>query len=152
MQAEAIAAAAAGRLGWALRALEDPSMLSERSEMLDEAVRLAHAGRFERFAWAKQPEGGRAVESNERYLRELRVWEDWWRDVLLASSGTLEGAMNIDRAAVLAEEGKLYEKADIVRFLRALMETREYLQANVDAQLALENLTLDLPAPAGRAR
>lgn len=152
IQAEAIAGAAAGRLGWAIRAIEDPSMLSERSEMLDQAFRLAHAGRFDRFAWAKQPEGGRAVESKERYQRELRVWEDWWRNVLLASSGTLEGAINIDRAAVLADEGKLYEKADIVRFLRKLMETREYLYSNVDAQLALENLTLDLPAPAGRAR
>jgi hypothetical protein len=34
-----------------------------------------------------------------------------------------------------------------VRFLRALVQTREYLQQNVDPQLALENLTLDVPRP-----
>ena len=151
VQAEAIAGAAAGRLGWALRALEDPSMMTERSEMLDQALRLAHSGRFDRFAWAKQAEA-RGADARERYQRELQVWEDWWRDVLLASSGTLEGAINSDRAASLAEEGRLYAKADVVRFLRRLMETREYLYANVDAQLALENLTLDLPSPAGRSR
>jgi hypothetical protein len=33
--------------------------------------------------------------------------------------------------------------------LRALLDTREYLYANVDPQLALENLMLDLPQPAG---
>jgi DNA polymerase-3 subunit delta' len=150
-QADAIAGAAAGRLGWALRALEDPSMLAERSEMLDQAVRLAHSDRFERFAWARQAET-RGVDARERYQRELRVWEDWWHDVLLACSGTLEGIINSDRAAVLSDEGKLYAKADIVRFLRRLIDTREYLYANVDAQLALENLTLDLPSAPGRSR
>jgi hypothetical protein len=114
--------------------------------MLDEAVRLAHAGRVERFAWARSSEG-RGSDARERYQRELRVWEDWWRDVLLASSGGLTGAINSNRAAALADEGRLYRPADIVRFLRSLLDTREYLYANVDAQLALENLTLDLPAP-----
>ncbi|HLF79980.1 MAG TPA: DNA polymerase III subunit delta' [Dehalococcoidia bacterium] len=149
VQAEAIAGAAAGRLGWALRALEDPALLDERSVMLDQALRIAHASRFERFAWAKEAEA-RGPDAKERYQRELRVWEDWWRDVLLASSGTLKGAINGDRAAVLAEEGRLYAKADVVRFLRSLIQTREYLYANVDAQLALENLTMDLPPSSGQ--
>jgi hypothetical protein len=38
-----------------------------------------------------------------------------------------------------------------VTFLRSLAQTREHLYANVDPQLALENLTLDLPSPARRA-
>jgi DNA polymerase-3 subunit delta' len=143
-QAEAIAAAAGGRMGWALRALDDPSLLEERNAMLDEALRLAHAGRAERFAWARSAEN-RAPEVRERYQRELGVWESWWRDVLLAGSGTTEGIANRDRAHVLAEEGKLYAASDIVVLLRSLLNTREWLYANVDAQLALENLTLDLP-------
>jgi DNA polymerase-3 subunit delta' len=142
--AVAITAAARGRIGWALRALEDPSLLDERGEMLDDAVRLAHAGRFERFAWAREA-GDRASGGRERYLRELTVWEGWWRDVLLFGSGAGEGAENSDRESQLREEGKLYAASDIVAFLRTLGQTREYLYANVDAQLALENLILDLP-------
>ena len=145
--AEAIAAAAMGRLGWALRALEDPSLLEERSQMLDEAVRLAHAGRGERFGWAKDA-AGRDAAVRERYLREIGVWEGWWRDVLLYNAGGHEGATNPDRDATLMEEGRLYPASEIVTFLRSLAQTREHLYANVDPQLALENLTLDLPSPA----
>ena len=149
-QAEAIAAAAAGRVGWALRALEDASLLAGRRQMLDEAVRLAHAGRVERFAWAREA-ASRAGEVRERYLRELAVWEEWWRDVLLAGAAEppaleAESGGGLDEP-VLSEEGKLYAAADVVAFLRALVKTREYLQENVDPQLALENLTLDLPTP-----
>lgn len=143
-QAIAITAAARGRLGWAQRALQDPALLEERNAMLDEAVRLAHASRVERFAWAREAEG-RTPGLRERYLRELWVWEGWWRDVLLCGSGADEGVENSDREPQLREEGKLYGASEIVTFLRALAQTREYLQQNVDPQLALENLMLDLP-------
>jgi DNA polymerase-3 subunit delta' len=144
---ESIAAAANGRIGWALRALADPALLAERSSMVEDAVRLAHAGRIERFAWARGAEN-RGNEVKERYLRELSVWEGWWRSVLQAGAGPVEAVDD----PLLAAEGKLYTSAEIVRFLKALLKTREYLQANVDPQLALENLMLDLPIAGGSAR
>ena len=145
--AASIAAAAAGKLGWALRTLEDSGLLEARSRMLDEAVRLAHAGRAERFAWAREAES-RAPGVRERYLGELSAWESWWRDVLLYSAGGRDGAANQDRRAQLTEEGKLYSASEIAAFLQSISQTKEYLQANVDQQLALENLMLDLPSPA----
>jgi len=150
-QAEAIASAAAGRIGWAIQVLADPEQLAERESMIDDALRLAHAGRAERFAWAKGAES-RAQDVRERYQRELAVWETWWRDVLQAGSGSMDGLINRDRATVLAEEGRLYSADEIVNFLRKLLETREYLLVNVDPQLALENLTLDLPTAGGQPR
>jgi hypothetical protein len=39
----------------------------------------------------------------------------------------------------------MYRPAEIVTFLQSLLKTREMMQANVDPQLALENLTMDLP-------
>jgi DNA polymerase-3 subunit delta' len=151
MRAEAIAAAAGGRVGWALRALEETELLAERESMLDEAVRLAHAGRVEQFGWAKGAES-RSADVRDRYLKELAVWESWWRDVLLVAAGSREGIANRDRDTILTDEGRLYGAAAIVKFLRVLLVTREYLQANVDPQLALENLTLDLPRAPLQAR
>jgi DNA polymerase-3 subunit delta' len=145
--ADAITAAASGRPGWALKALEDPSMLDERGRVLDDAVRVAHSGRVARFAWAKDAQGRGQDDARERYLRELGIWETWWRDVLLFAAGSNEGAINADRADKLAEEGKMYRPVEIAAFLRTLIATRDMLQANVDPQLALENLTLDLPRP-----
>ena len=150
--AEAITSAAGGRIGWALKALADPSMLDERSRMLDDAVRLAHAGRVARFAWAKDAQGRGSDDARERYMRELAVWETWWRDVLLYSAGANDGALNQDRAAVLSQEGRMFRPAEIVVFLQSLLNTREMMQANVDPQLALENLTMDLPRPLTGAR
>ena len=135
-----------GRLGWAIQAIAEPSMLEERSNVLETARRIAHAGRFERFAWAKDAES-RGIDARERYLRDLDLWESWWRDVLLVASGGTEGIVNRDRHTELLEEGKLYIPAEVAVFLKSLLQTREHLQVNVDAQLALENLMLDLPRP-----
>jgi hypothetical protein len=68
--------------------------------------------------------------------------------VLLYSAGGSEGVGNEDRRSLLAEEGKLYSASEVAAFLQSISLTREYLQANVDQQLALENLMLDLPSPA----
>jgi len=63
------------------------------------------------------------------------------------SAGSGAGIINVDRSESLRKESGLYAPAEVVRFLRVLQKTREYLQANVDAQLALEVLALDLPNP-----
>lgn len=146
------AALANGRLGWALQAANTPTLLEERDRILDGIVRLAHGSRFDRFEWAKDAEG-RGSDTRQRYLRELDVWESWWRDVLVITCGGAEGVVNRDRLNQLREEGTLYTPAEVAAFLKSLLQTRELLQVNVDAQLALENLMLDLPRPraAGRA-
>jgi DNA polymerase-3 subunit delta' len=149
-KARAIAALANGRLGWALRALEDDAVLGERDAFLDSAREVARASRPARFAWAKEADE-RGPSVRERYLRELEVWEQWWRDVLSIASGSGAGIINVDRLEALREEGRLYQPAEIVRLLRSLQKTREHLQANVDAQLALEVLALDVPSPASTA-
>jgi DNA polymerase III subunit delta' len=144
--AETIAALAAGRPGWAFQALADETLLSERRQSLDAAVRIAHGGRSERFAWARGAED-RSQATRERYQRELEFWAGWWRDILSTGAGTTEGLANIDRRSELEQESKLYSPLEIVAFLHGLEKTREYLKENVDPQLALENLVLDLPRP-----
>ncbi len=145
-RAATLAALANGRFGWALRACADESLLEEREVMLDTAVRVAHSARAERFAWARRADD-RSSEVRQTYLRELDVWESWWRDILAVAAGAAESVVNADRSSVLNEESKLYSAGAVVTFLRALDETRGYLKENVDPQLALENLTLDLPQP-----
>ncbi len=148
--AAAIATTANGRIGWAFRVLEDATLLSERDEMLDTAVRVTHGSRSERFLWARGADE-RGSSSRERYQRELHVWETWWRDVLSVSSGAREGLTNTERRFALEQESKLYSPADVITFLRRLLEVREILKGNVDPQLALEVLTLDLPRPRAAA-
>jgi DNA polymerase-3 subunit delta' len=135
-----------GRLGWAVTAWEDETVLPARESMLGDVYRLSAAGRDERFAWA--------AEMSRRFYRDrnnvfalLELWREWWRDVLLTASGQAEIVTNaglLDRLALMA--GK-YTVGDIVSFLRALGRTAEYLADNVNPQLALEVLMLQMPAP-----
>jgi DNA polymerase-3 subunit delta' len=146
-QAAAIASLANGRVGWAIRASGDTGLLQERDAFLRSAVEVANSRRSARLNWARAAGDERGPAVRERFLREIEVWEGWWRDVLALGSGAGAGIINIDKAESLAEEAKKYAPADIVRFLRALQQTREYLQVNVDAQLALEVLAMDVPQP-----
>ena len=55
----------------------------------------------------------------ERYLRELTLWESWWRDVLLYGAGGGTKALTTPTASrICCEEGKLYPASEIVTFLR----------------------------------
>lgn len=146
LDAAAAASVANGRLGWALQAIARPAMLDDRSHILDTAKRLAHANRFERFNWAKDDDL-KGPELKERYLRELELWEGWWRDILTVAAGGKDGIINRDREPDLLQEGTLFAPAEVAVFLRCILKTREHLQGNVDAQLALENLMLDMPRP-----
>jgi DNA polymerase III subunit delta' len=146
--ADRIAALANGRVGWALRALEDEEMLTRRERYLEEAVKLAHASRPERFAWASRA-ADRDLRIRQDYADELDVWQTWWRDVLVLVTGSSGGLLNVDKQPLLDEESKLYSALEIVAFLKSLTMVRSYLEQNVDPQLALENLMLDLPQPRG---
>ena len=135
-----------GRLGWAVTAWEDETFLPAREAVLEDAYRLTAAGRDERFAYAGQL-ALRFSRDRENVLGVLELWEEWWRDVLLVAAGRSETAANADRLDRLGLMAGKYIVEDIVSFLATLRRTRAYLMDNVNAQLALEVLLLQLPAP-----
>jgi DNA polymerase III gamma/tau subunit len=78
-------------------------------------------------------------------MRELQDWAAWWRDVLLMQGGAAEGVVNVDRLGELDEDAARYSRADIVRFLQALLDTRQNLARNVQSRIALDALLLGAP-------
>jgi DNA polymerase-3 subunit delta' len=148
-KAKALARLSGGRLGWAVTALEDEGLLASRDSLLDEAERLAGASLLERFAFAGR-HGSLFSRERDTVLAVLDLWEEWWRDLLLATAGRPDLALNQERLDKLSEEGGEYQVRAVVRFLKALARTRRQLQENVNPLLALEALMLELPAPALR--
>ena len=153
-EARLLARLSGGRLGWALAALDDESILEARTEALAEIWRLAAAGRDERFAYAGR-QAALFPRDRQAVLATLDLWRGWWRDVLLVRAGLSEGreeapspVTNVDALDKLALEGTKYDMGDLVRFLEAIGEARRYLLENVNPYLALEVLMLELPAPA----
>jgi DNA polymerase-3 subunit delta' len=141
-QAELLAQLAAGRLGWAVRALTDQELLARRERYLQELVELLGSGRAERLAYAHQ------LSREGVMLREvLTLWLTIWRDLLLLQSGAAQTKiMNLDwrdRLQALARRSNLTQASEMVACLRTALIN---LERNVNPRLNLEVLLLKLPS------
>jgi DNA polymerase-3 subunit delta' len=144
-EARLLARLSGGRVGWALNACQDRTVMDRRNTALDEMGRLLAAGRVERLAFAA--EASRDVAACRDLLEQ---WAGWWRDLLLVSAGLDAGraATNIDREKELGPWARVVDVTEARRILAALITTVEQLDANVNPRLALEGLLLKLPLAA----
>jgi DNA polymerase-3 subunit delta' len=142
-QAALLARLSSGALGWAIRAHADPELWQMRSRVLDELQALPAEGVLGRLAYAealaRQKDGLETV---------LGMWAVWWRDVLLIQHGLPDAIVNLDRRAQLAQQATLHSPEAVERVLQDVSLTFRRLKANVNTRLALDVLTLRLPAPA----
>lgn len=140
-QAELLGRLSRGCLGRALLALRDGKLLEEREEQIKEFLKVEEAGLFERFALsARVAELGR-----EKIAELLRLWADWWRDLLLVKSGCEEFITNLDFRELLLQRARLYTLPEIGQVLNSIRRTQQELEQNANPRLALEVLMLDLP-------
>lgn len=140
-QAELLASLSGGRLGWAVQALEDESLLPRRDEHLDTMVSLMSEGRVERLAYAAD------LGRNANLAREvLALWLGWWRDVLLLVAGSRVAVANIDRSETLQKQAGQVTIRQAQRMVAQLRATIKNLDQNVNLRLALEVLVLSLPS------
>lgn len=142
-QADLLARLSGGRLGWAVRALEDESLLARRNEHLDNLASMMSKGRVERLAYAAD------LSRDPALVKEvLALWLAWWRDVLLLASGSHVTIANSDRKGMLHEQADQVTIRQAQRMVAQLRSTVKNLEQNVNARLALEVLLLSLPAAA----
>jgi DNA polymerase-3 subunit delta' len=140
-EAALIAALAAGRMGWAVQAVEDEDMLANRKAQLESLARLPLLSRTRRFDVAQQ------LSADSDKLRGiLELWLLWWRDMVLAAHNSLDLIVNVDMANLLEKQATKIGQAEAQRMVRAILGTIEALDQNVNARTALEVLMLDLPS------
>ncbi len=139
-EAELIASLAAGRMGWAVKAVEDEEMLSERQKQLTFLSKLPTVGKIQRFDLAKDLSG-----DEEKVDAMLELWLLWWRDLVLAANGCLDLTVNVDMRDVLKKQAAKIGIAESERMVRSILQTRESIAQNVNVRVALEVLMLDLP-------
>ena len=139
-EADLIAALAAGRMGWAVQAVEDDEMLTERKEQLDLLTKALTASKVQRFEIVQ-----RLGTDTEKIRALLELWLLWWRDIVLAANDCLDLAVNVDRRDLLKAQATKIASSEAQRMIRALLQTQETLDQNVNARLALEVLMLDMP-------
>ena len=130
-----------GRIGWAIRASQDASLLQRREHTLRDLGALPRRGRLDRLEYARRMAGKR-----DSIQDTLELWLSWWRDLLLITGGSPDTIGNVDVAASLEQEARRYDLRSVVQFIKAIHRTQRTLEMNADPRLALEVLMLSLPA------
>ena len=140
-EATLIAALAAGRMGWAVQAVEDDELLVERKAQLEALAKLPMVSKVQRFEIAQR------ISSDSAKARAvLELWLFWWRDMVLAANKCLDLTVNVDMRNILKQQASKVGTVEAERMVRAILSTMEALDQNVNARTALEVLMLDLPA------
>ena len=146
-EAQRLARLSLGCPGWALAALEDPSILEARTEEVKRIDRLARGNLEERFDYAAELANG-FFRDRDGARDRLHLWLRWWRDLLLAKEGAGEYAMDEEGLENQQELAAGLTTEQVATFIQAIGQAMDALEANANPRLALEVLMLRLPAPA----
>ncbi len=145
--AQLLARLSGGRLGWAVRAGADASILKARTAALDALNALGREGRAERLSRA-----GELAKKTEELPQVLEFWLTWWRDVVLLQSETVpagggDGARvtNVDRKELLRGQADHLSIEEVQAALKATRAAVRQLEQNANARLVMEVLALSLP-------
>ena len=134
--ARLLARISGGKAGWAIQAAENPSILAQRQERLDDLLSLLEQGSAARIQAAERL--GKRKDLSE----VLGVWQTWWRDVVLHSASCADLAVNLDYRDSLARVADQCDRREAGQALRAIETTMKRLEQNVNPRLALEAMLL----------
>jgi DNA polymerase-3 subunit delta' len=143
-KAHLLAHLADGRIGWAVQAAEDETILQARDAhlaQLQTALDGSHVARFQLAdKLARKPEALPDI---------LKTWLSWWRDVTLLSQENGQplntAVTNIDHLAQLQTRAHAWDKKETFTSLKQTSQALWQLERNANARLVLENLLLAYP-------
>jgi len=139
-QAELLAQLAAGRLGWAVRALADENFVERRAQRFDDLLDLLRMHRAERLAFAQE------MSRDVAALKEtLTLWLSIWRDLLLLQSDSQTKIVNLDWQDALQNIAHRSDVSPIKEMIIRLITALVNLERNVNPRLNLEVVLLKLP-------
>ncbi len=136
-----LARLAAGRVGWAVEALQDGDLLRRREAQLERLSEVLAADTVGRLRLARD-----LSADAEGLPALLDLWSGWWRDVLLWRAGCGDLATSVDRESALEHAAQARSLGELLAGLQALGEARRRLDCNANPRLALEVLFMTLGA------
>jgi DNA polymerase III subunit delta' len=139
-QADVLAHLSGGRLGWAVNAATDHTIMEARAKYLDDLQGLLKGDRVQRFAYAED-----LTKKSDHAREAIDLWRTWWRDVLLTASGSAAELINIDRVAQIQALAKHIDVNQAKSAADACGRALWQMDRNVTARLVVEVLLLDLP-------
>lgn len=144
-KAHLLAHLADGRLGWAVQAAQNSTILQTRATHLETLAEVLAGSRVQRFQLADK-----LANKAETLPDVLQTWLSWWRDVNLliqmkATGGT--AVTNIDQMAQLQQTIHAATPDSALTSLKQTGLALWQLEHNGNGRLVLENLFLQYPHP-----
>lgn len=134
-----------GRLGWAVDAAQDASILATRSEQLNWLHEAVQGRLVDRFSLAEK------LSRKQDTLPDLlQTWLSWWRDATvlaqyadpLAAPVTLS---NLDENGRLREFAARWPADQVLNSLKHTHDALWQLERNANTRLVMENLLMTYP-------
>jgi DNA polymerase III subunit delta' len=146
--ADRIAALAAGRPGWALRAAKDPKLATAKGDAINRALAWIGHGSYQRLVTAIRI-GDSFTKKRAETFTELDTLLGVWRDILLAATSVQKFLKNRGFEEQIRELARSWTLIEIHRALRAVQTCISDLDANVRPRLAMEAMVLQWPKASG---
>lgn len=139
-RAKLIAHISGGRFGYALRLVEDSSLLEKREARLNDLQSLISASRVEKFAYADKLAGDK-----ESMRQAILIWLSYWRDVMLRAAQAETPLINVDRNVEIEDLAGRLDLSAARTVVSRFEDSLEKMEKNVNSKLLAEVLLLDLP-------
>ncbi len=146
-RAQLIAGIAQGRPGLALRYAENPELMQDREEHIDQLTEMLQSSRGGRFAFVEGqlPRRDDLEKQRKRMLGVLQTWMEVWHDALHVSHRPEFDLVNTDRRQLIVKLAGELGAQKIKDSIHAIQRTEQAIDRFANVRLAMEVLMLDLP-------
>ena len=146
-EAQVLSRLADGRLGWAVEASKDGTLLAGRQRQLAHLRDTLQGNRVRRFALADK-----LARKPEELPDLLKTWLSWWRDLALLayrreSIGPIVPISNVDQRHQLDSLAGVWATENVLSSFKQTDLALWQLERNGNTRLILENLFLSYPLP-----
>lgn len=135
-----IAHVSSGRIGWALNALHNEEILTQREQQLAGLEQVIGANRAGRFSIAED-----LSKDKQSLFSLLELWLTYWRDLVLLCEGSGIEPSNLDHSPQLEQLSRYTPADEAMAALNATKTALRTLHTNANARLTLEIMFLDYP-------
>ncbi len=139
-RAKLIAHISSGRMGYALRLIENDTLLEQRDERLNDLLALLPASRVEKFSYADK-----LSKDKDSMRQTILFWLSYWRDVMLRTARAETPLVNVDRNVEIEDIASRIDLSASRRVVSGLENVLEKMDKNVNARMLAEVLLMDLP-------
>ena len=135
-----IAHISGGRMGYAIRLMEDDSLLIKREERLNDLMALLPASRVEKFKYADQ-----LSKDKDTMRQTILFWLSYWRDVMLRTAQAETPLVNVDRNLEIEDIADRVDLSIARHVVSGLEDTLDKMDRNVNSRMLAEVMLMDLP-------